>query len=155
MSCLPWCSWVTCFLSLWTLCSIYSFAFAFKFPHSSLVNVNGLVFGSNYEVISFPLHSWENMLKPSNYMLQWWMYPKRIQVRPRQRLLRWNWRERLPWVPFSLCTDICFHLCPFGILINLLDLLMDRNAYNMPLVIEISWQILVWIRGDTPIPDYF
>ena len=50
---------------------------------------------------------------------------------------------------------VCFHLCPFGILINLLDLLMDRNAYNMPLVIEISWQILLWIRGDILIGDYF
>lgn len=43
-------------------------------------------------------------------------------------------------------------LCPvlaftFGILINLLGLLMDRNAYNTPLV-ESSWQILLWIRGD-------
>lgn len=44
---------------------------------------------------------------------------------------------------------------PFGILSNLLDLLMDRNAYNMPLVIEISWQILLWSRGDVLIEIYF
>lgn len=50
--------------------------------------------------------------------------------------------------PFQSLHSIWFHLCPFGILINLLDLLMDRNTYNMPLVIEILWQILLWIRGD-------
>lgn len=57
--------------------------------------------------------------------------------------------------PFQSLHCIWFHLCPFGILINLLDLLMDRNAYNMPLVIEIAWQILLWIRGDVLIGVYF
>lgn len=57
--------------------------------------------------------------------------------------------------PFQSLHYIWFRLCPFGILINLLDLLMDRNAYNIPLVTEISWQILLWIRGDVLIGVYF
>lgn len=49
----------------------------------------------------------------------------------------------------------CLVSFTFGILINLLELLMDRNAYNMPLVVEISWQILLWIRGDGLMAVYF
>lgn len=156
VSSLPWGSWVLYFVALWTLCSVCTMlAFqisSFIFGKCQWV---GLCLAVIIKCNIFPLHSWKDMLKPSNDMLQWWMHPQWIQVRPRQRLLRWNWRERLPWVPFSLCGALGFTFCPFGILINLLDLLMDRNAYNMPLVIEISWQIFLWIRGDELIRSLF
>ena len=63
--------------------------------------------------------------------------------------------RRIAVSPFQSLHCIWFHICPFGILINLLDLLMDRNDYNMPLVIKISGQILLWIRGDALIGVYF
>lgn len=101
------------------------------------------------------LHSWQSMYKQSVLMLQWWMCPKWIQVWPCPRLLQWKWREGLPWVLFNLCSVFGFICWPFGILINLLGLLMDRSVNNMTLVIEISWKILLWISSDDLIGFYF
>lgn len=124
------------------------------FPYLSSFTLGNHQWASLHLVImfSFLLPSWDHMLKSADDMLQRSVCSERIQVWPRQWLLRRLWREKLPWVRPSLCTVFSF---ASGILINLLDLLMDRNAHNTPLVVEISWQILLWIRGDGLIASLF
>lgn len=117
--------------------------------------VGWCVFGSNYKVTFFP----PSQLGVHAQAIRWHapvvnVFQKNTGVTTSETA-RMELTRKTAVSPFQSLHCIWFHICPFGILSNLLDLLMDRNAYNMPLVIEISRQILLWIRGDVLIEIYF